>query len=652
MEPQFAGVYDPWGLQEEIRLLKVAQFEHAERLSQHSERISKLEKRHDDSRIRSLWSSASPFPAPLSTFSQQPTNTGPETLDGYDHQQNLVLSGLQLDEVDVPRRGASRANSVRFDDSATTNHWIHDSPGTSEYFQVGQRPGNSIGGYAMTERSSSHKSDNRSDGRQSLRSFGGDVFLPYEGDTAILRPQTQCSDTLDPCTHRPSMPKLGPSPAVIRCWLDVASSFEPLLYAVICTGSARSAIEMSLVIHLGLQDRITRTSEGDMLEVPVYLPDAIVQHHSRITGPSKLPRLTAEFLVLPVPQPKSRAEETIRIFIGSDVLASHMGDLLFSQSKVFLHVEDGRKVFVPFIRPDAEGSFSDIFTAHSRHFAPTPRDRGLDNGSNGGKSVDPAVATTDSRMTQLSVSSPRPIYGSHASVIRGVAAMEPEFSTKEHSHVPTATSQQSDSTYHGMGSSRPWTASADSRKPSFGGESPNDLSPRPDTSHSPFEGKTEGDAVTRGRSLTNPYEESAVVVSNSQQGMRVWDGARKTSMTYAAPLKESNAAGTVSAVGSYSRGSSRGMKVLRTSKSFSSSTEKVNNQANSSGESSTPANLARNNTSLKPAANRGHNRTMSGGGAIHPPQNPKEPLVRTKSSNVVGGATAFHWMTPKSVGDE
>jgi hypothetical protein len=72
MEPFPAGAaYDPWGLQEEIRLLKVAQFEHAERLSQHSERISKLEKRHDDSRIRSLWNTSSPFPAPLSTFSQR-----------------------------------------------------------------------------------------------------------------------------------------------------------------------------------------------------------------------------------------------------------------------------------------------------------------------------------------------------------------------------------------------------------------------------------------------------------------------------------------------------------------------------------------------------------------------------------------------------
>jgi hypothetical protein len=417
---------------------------------------------------------------------------------------------------------------VRFDDSATTNHWIHDSPGTSDYFQVGQRSSNSIGGYAMTERSSSHKSDNRSDGRQSLRSFSGDVFLPYEGESGIFRPQTQSSDTLDSCLHRSSVPKMGPTPAVIRCWLDAVSSLDPLLYAVVCTGSARSTIEMSLVTHLGLQDRITRTPEGDKLEVPVCLPDAIVQQHSRITAPSKLPRVTVEFMVLPVPLPKSKEEEMIRIFIGSDVIASHMGDILFSQSKIILHVDDGRKVFVPFIRPDAEDSYSDIFIAHSRHYTPVPQDHGIDTGNNSAKAEDSGMALADSRRTQLSVSSPRPIHGSHASVIRGVAAMEPDFATKEHSNVPTA-------------------------------------------------------------------------------------------------------------VGSHSRGSSRGMKVLRTSKSFSSTSEKNNPQPNSTAESSTPGGHAR-NASLKPTANRGHNRTMSGGDAVHPPQNPKGSLVRTKSSkSTVGG---------------
>lgn len=66
---QFAP--DLWGLQEEIRLLKAAHYQHADSLSQHDERIAKLERRQDDSRIRSLWSTPSPFPAPLSTYSHR-----------------------------------------------------------------------------------------------------------------------------------------------------------------------------------------------------------------------------------------------------------------------------------------------------------------------------------------------------------------------------------------------------------------------------------------------------------------------------------------------------------------------------------------------------------------------------------------------------
>jgi hypothetical protein len=61
-----------WGLQElqqGIRLLKAAQSEHSERLTQHSERLTRLEQRQDESRIRSLWSSPSPFPPMLSSNS-------------------------------------------------------------------------------------------------------------------------------------------------------------------------------------------------------------------------------------------------------------------------------------------------------------------------------------------------------------------------------------------------------------------------------------------------------------------------------------------------------------------------------------------------------------------------------------------------------
>lgn len=68
---QYTGLNDLWALQEEIRLLKMAQYEQGERIAHHSDRIGRLERRNDDSRIRSLWSTPSPFPAPLSSFTQR-----------------------------------------------------------------------------------------------------------------------------------------------------------------------------------------------------------------------------------------------------------------------------------------------------------------------------------------------------------------------------------------------------------------------------------------------------------------------------------------------------------------------------------------------------------------------------------------------------
>lgn len=67
---QIWGVHD---LTEEIKMLKAAQFEHAERLTQHTERIGRLEQQQDDSKIRSLWGTPSPFPPMLSSgsFSQR-----------------------------------------------------------------------------------------------------------------------------------------------------------------------------------------------------------------------------------------------------------------------------------------------------------------------------------------------------------------------------------------------------------------------------------------------------------------------------------------------------------------------------------------------------------------------------------------------------
>ncbi|KAI5779711.1 hypothetical protein EDC01DRAFT_291837 [Geopyxis carbonaria] len=660
MEP-YPGVHDMWGLQEDIRILKIAQFENAERLSQHSERIGKLEGRHDDSRIRSLWGAPgpSPFPAPLSSFTQQPnppeqpSNFG----NGFDSQQNLVLSGLQLDEVDVPRRGASRANSVRFDDSATTNHWIHDnSPGASDYFG-GHRSSSNVGGYPMTERSSSHKSDQRSDGRQSsMRSFGGvDLTHSFEGENGNFHASGQVNDILDSCLH-PAITATGSAPAIVRCWLNSAS-FEPLLYAVVCTGSARSSVEMSLITRLGLQDLIEQREKEAHIRLTVFLADAISQQRTGATGPPKMIRVAVDFVVLSS-RHQTNANDEIGIFLGSDFLSSYTVDVLFSERHLLLHVDDGRKVFVPFRRPDSEKKFSDIYTMHAEEF---PQEKWNDRTRWATPPIGAKLQMEDQGLSNNfqrphpPVSSPRPVQGQQASVIRSVASMgSPDFPPRDPNQKTTITAGQNGTNYQHSDRNRPWTTPA-GRKESFGSEishepprNMDDGGDLRDSTNTYDDSKSEGEGMTRGRSLTNPYAPLNDHALKTPGG-NVWAG-RKSSLTNPIGSKDINSGGS-----SQHRVPSRGMKVLRTSKSFSSS-EKANTQQNSNGggngepsSSSTVSSGPNKHSVLTTPKSKGHTRAMSGDAGS---MTPKGALVRPKSSNVVGGATAFHWMTPKtSVGD-
>ncbi|TGZ76686.1 hypothetical protein EX30DRAFT_375287 [Ascodesmis nigricans] len=656
-----------WGIQEEIRMMKMVQFEQGERLNQQGERLNRLERRHDDrdTRIRSLWSTPSPFPAPLSTFGTQQPNSSADhqaAFGTFDDQQNII-SGLHLEDVDVPRRGASRANSVRFDDSATTNHWIHDSPGPSDYF--GHRSSNSVGGYPI-ERSSSHKSDQRSDGRQSsMRSFDGEVsFEPENGNS---RPPTRGSDMLDSCLHRPSAPPIIPAPAIIRCVLSTASAFNPLVYAVVCTGSARSSIESSLVTRLGLQDRVEHNPErGTRVQLTLLFGEAIVIHNGRQTAPTRPARLTVEFSVLTQRAGKCR-EDGIGIFIGSDIMAAHMGDVLFSQNRLVLHVDDGRKVYIPFIRPEAEDTFSDIMTIHADNGDGVEEPKSISaEWSPPTTGLAAVISRIDGQphppQSHPPVSSPRPVnLGRQASVIRDVSSSltSPEFSSKNTSAPtsrPTSTAQTEPNR---------WPAAID-RTTSFGSDASNRNPPasqeptasgEENSSHKAAE-KPDSDNVTRGRSLTNPYPSSGGF-SFRPGPNSVWDNARKGSITSPLPSTPTTA-GAAGARGSQNRSATR-MKVLRTSKSFSSSTDKApnpttattaqvtngggGNGGNSGGEGFGPVGSGA--KLVTRSVGRTHSRAVSGD------LGQKQGLAKGKGSNVVGGATAFHWMAPKtSVGEE
>ncbi len=261
-----------------------------------------------------------------------------------------MLGSLHLDTDDEPRRGASRANSVRFDESAMQGHFGQASRSSADFLP--QRTGSAFGSHPMTERSSSHRSEGRQSSTHSARasSFG------FES-----RPLSATVAPFVPLGPPPGLFILGPVPSIIRCWLDTNFSNESLLYAVVCTGSYRSTVDSGLISRLGYQDQITTDRDGQrIIKLPVYLPEATIQQSSaRSVSPAPtLPTLTTTFVV-PDTQCK---EDAIQIFIGCDVLRTRNADIHFSLDRLTLFDDDRNKLSVPLVRPENAVLFQNLQT--------------------------------------------------------------------------------------------------------------------------------------------------------------------------------------------------------------------------------------------------------------------------------------------------
>ncbi|KAH8805587.1 hypothetical protein F5884DRAFT_680893 [Xylogone sp. PMI_703] len=339
--------------------------------SNHADRLLRLEKRQaDDAALKSVWTS--PFPSVLGGTPQQGPIQNPSTdvFDDFDDEHGQhILESLQLETEEEPvRRGASRANSVRFDVSAIHGpNWAQGSRSSGEFAPT--RPSSGFGGHPI-ERSLSHKSD----GRHS--SAGYSVHSTHSvpsGRTSSLGLDTNFvigggddDSPLDIPDPPPGLFVLGSVPSIIRCWLSTNFSHNTLLYAVVCSGSQRSALDYSLVKSLGLQDMARESSTGGYsIKLPVYLPEAIVtQPTSRSNSPApQLPTLTAEFELFNISeQSQSNSEKTIGVFLGSDTLRAHNADLLFSQNVMTLYGDDRSRLSVPFVRPEDEKMFKNLYT--------------------------------------------------------------------------------------------------------------------------------------------------------------------------------------------------------------------------------------------------------------------------------------------------
>lgn len=277
-------------------------------------------------------------------------NPTAEPFRGFDQMHPSLPNNLPLECDDEPRRGASRANSVRFDESTMLNQ---PNRSTSDFFPP--RTPSRIGAPPLLERSLSH----RSEGRQS--SSGHSVRANSLGnDTSRLMPGVHDFPVTTPLAPPPGLMFLGPVPCIIRCWLTTTFSNHSLLYAAVCSGSYHSTISFSMVQKLNLESEIVEDEGVRSIKLLVYLPEASVyQTSTRGQSPvSQLPALTVCFVVRQTEQD----EKTIQIFLGSDVLRAHNADILFSQDKMLVSDDQRNKISIPLVRPEDVAAFNTLYT--------------------------------------------------------------------------------------------------------------------------------------------------------------------------------------------------------------------------------------------------------------------------------------------------
>lgn len=290
--------------------------------------------------------------------------------DDLDEQGEQLLGSLHLgpaEEEPVRRGAASRANSVRFDESALHgSSWGGQNNRHSGDFGP-VRPGSSL----MMERSLSHKSD----GRHS--SAGHSVHSHHSvasGRASSLGLDTNFAtvdDDDDSSFEIPGPPVsfyvLGTVPSIVRCWLTTNYAHGTLLYADLCSGSQRSTIDFSLIKELDLQDEIQRDGDGAYrARLNVYFAEAVItQHRNRSNHDGSVPSMSVLFEVNGMENPEQALDrKAIRIFIGSDALRAHSADILLSQNNMVLYGNERERLRVPFVRPEDEAVFRHISTAN------------------------------------------------------------------------------------------------------------------------------------------------------------------------------------------------------------------------------------------------------------------------------------------------
>lgn len=284
------------------------------------------------------------------------------------------MSSLHLDADDEPRRAmgaTSRANSVRFDESANQNHFSHSSRPSVDFFS---RTNSGLGGLQMSERTSSHKSEGRASSAHSIRSAASGRANSLNLDTAAYGLGESNRSPAETPGLAPGLLYLGAIPAIIRCWMNTNFKHDALLYAAVCTGSYKSFLDFRLIEKLGFDHQIQDNGEGyRTVQLPVFFPEAVPHPaSSRSSSPApQLPSLLVEFRVIETAGLNDDSK-AIQIFLGSDVLRQHNADILFSSNTMTLFDRERNKLSIPLSRPENEGAFNTLYVTSGATPAAAP----------------------------------------------------------------------------------------------------------------------------------------------------------------------------------------------------------------------------------------------------------------------------------------
>ncbi|KAF3309613.1 hypothetical protein TWF173_010702 [Orbilia oligospora] len=340
------GVDDFWKLQHEVKELKASQ-------SAIMKRLQRVERRDEEStRIKSLWKSPSLFPAPLSSSSsvvnQAQTNGVPSSYHNTSRSETTNLHFEELDpqphiepyadlENELPRRGASRANSVRFDD-AIQNHWFHDPQDSVEdnYFS-NSRSVSQLGGHMLSERSASSKSDGRHNSLNS-HSVGFDNQSFFDADLGV--PLVNSSSSHSAVSKSAKIE--WAANAQIFCRLNPFA--DESFTAYISSASVDSVIDFDIVSKLNLRESLRHRENGKLqIQLSLYFFESDILSSANLDH--NMSKVTAEFTVL---VSEKDGICPCSIVMGNDILMSRQAEISFLRQRLDIQLDDGTRAAIRF----------------------------------------------------------------------------------------------------------------------------------------------------------------------------------------------------------------------------------------------------------------------------------------------------------------